>query len=38
MSGQHLISLLSETFETVGRDSDTPYAVVEIWILSFEQI
>ena len=38
MSDQNLVSLLSETFEAVGRDSGTPHAVVETWILSFEQI
>ncbi|KAK0618869.1 hypothetical protein B0T14DRAFT_478724 [Immersiella caudata] len=37
-SDQHLVDLLSEDFETVGRDSETPHAVVETWILSFEQI
>jgi len=35
---QHLVDLLTEEFETVGRDSGTPHAVVETWILSFEQI
>ncbi|KXX74722.1 Kinesin light chain 3 [Madurella mycetomatis] len=37
-SDQNLVDLLSEEFETVGRDSETPRAVAETWILSFEQI
>ncbi len=37
-SDKHLVDLLSEEFETVGRDSRTPRAVAETWILSFEQI
>ncbi|KAL2141557.1 hypothetical protein VTI28DRAFT_2207 [Corynascus sepedonium] len=37
-SDQNLIDLLSEDFETEGRDSETPRAVAETWILSFEQI
>ena len=37
-SDHDLICLLSEEFETVGRDSETPRAVAETWILSFEQI
>jgi tetratricopeptide (TPR) repeat protein len=37
-SDQQLVDLLNEEFETVGRDSETPHAVVETWILSFEQI
>ncbi|KAK4446494.1 hypothetical protein QBC34DRAFT_277647, partial [Podospora aff. communis PSN243] len=37
-SDQQLVDLLSEEFETDGRDSGTPHAVVETWILSFEQI
>ncbi|KAK4446083.1 hypothetical protein QBC34DRAFT_486914 [Podospora aff. communis PSN243] len=37
-SDHHLVDLLSEEFETVGRDSGTPHAVVETWILSLEQI
>jgi tetratricopeptide (TPR) repeat protein len=37
-SNQDLIDLLSEEFETEGRDSETPRAVAETWILSFEQI
>ena len=32
------MDLLSEEFETVGRDSKKPRAVAETWILSFEQI
>jgi hypothetical protein len=37
-SNQQLVDLLSEEFETVGRDSETSRAVTETWILSFEQI
>ncbi|KAK3367009.1 nucleoside phosphorylase domain-containing protein [Lasiosphaeria ovina] len=37
-SDQNLVDLLSEEFETVGRDSGAPRAVAETWILSFEQI
>ena len=37
-SNQNLVDLLSEEFETDGRDSETPRAVAETWILSFEQI
>jgi len=37
-SDQHLIDLLSEEFETVGRDSEAPRTVTEAWILSFDQI
>jgi hypothetical protein len=37
-SDQDLIDLLSEDFETVGRDSDTPRAVAQTWMLSFQQI
>ncbi|RKK27668.1 hypothetical protein BFJ66_g16550 [Fusarium oxysporum f. sp. cepae] len=33
-----LVECLSEPFETVGRDSDTPHAVTATWIISFEQI
>ncbi|PCD23157.1 hypothetical protein AU210_014680 [Fusarium oxysporum f. sp. radicis-cucumerinum] len=33
-----LVDRLSEPFETVGRDSDTPHAVTATWIISFEQI
>ncbi|RYP67309.1 hypothetical protein DL771_007327 [Monosporascus sp. 5C6A] len=35
---QDLVDLLSEEFETDGRDSDAPRAVAETWVLSFEQI
>jgi hypothetical protein len=37
-SDHQLVDLLSEEFETEGRDSETPRAVAETWILSFEQI
>ena len=37
-SDADLVDLLSEEFETVGRDTETPRAVAETWILSFEQI
>ncbi|KAM0219767.1 hypothetical protein ACHAPQ_004205 [Fusarium lateritium] len=37
-SDKDLIDLLSEDFETVGRDSDTPRAVAQTWMLSFQQI
>ena len=37
-SDRHLVELLSEGFETVGRDSETPHAVAETWVVSFEQI
>ncbi len=37
-SDNRLVDLLSEEFETIGRDSKTPRAVAETWILSFEQI
>ncbi|KAK3360381.1 hypothetical protein B0T25DRAFT_473595 [Lasiosphaeria hispida] len=37
-SDQDLVNLLSEDFETVGRDSETPRAVAETWMLSFEKI
>ncbi|PCD20339.1 hypothetical protein AU210_016206 [Fusarium oxysporum f. sp. radicis-cucumerinum] len=33
-----LVDRLSEPFETVGRDSDTPHAVTATWIISFKQI
>ena len=33
-----LVDLLSEEFETAGRDSKTPRAVAETWVLSLEQI
>jgi tetratricopeptide (TPR) repeat protein len=35
---QNVIDLLSEEFETDGRDSETPRAVAETWILSLDQI
>ncbi|KAK4117998.1 purine and uridine phosphorylase [Parathielavia appendiculata] len=37
-SDQYLVDLLGEEFEIDGRDSETPRAVAETWILSFEQI
>jgi tetratricopeptide (TPR) repeat protein len=37
-SDQNLVDLLSQDFETVGRDLETPRAVTETWILSFDQI
>jgi tetratricopeptide (TPR) repeat protein len=37
-SDQDLVDLLSEESEIDGRDSETPRAVTETWILSFEQI
>ncbi|RYP27921.1 hypothetical protein DL767_007448 [Monosporascus sp. MG133] len=37
-SDQSLVDLLSEEFETVGRDSETPRAVAQTWMLSFQQI
>jgi tetratricopeptide (TPR) repeat protein len=37
-SNQDLVDLLSKDFETAGRDSETPRAVTETWILSFDQI
>ncbi|QPC71750.1 hypothetical protein HYE68_002502 [Fusarium pseudograminearum] len=37
-SEDDLIQLLDEEFETVGRDSDTPRAVAQTWILSFQKI
>ncbi|GAB1319048.1 hypothetical protein MFIFM68171_09258 [Madurella fahalii] len=37
-SDQNLVDLLSEEFETVGRDPESRRAVAETWILSFEQI
>ncbi|KAK4220662.1 kinesin light chain [Podospora fimiseda] len=37
-SDQNFVHLLSNEFETVGRDSEAPRAVAETWILSFEQI
>ncbi|CAI4218829.1 unnamed protein product [Parascedosporium putredinis] len=35
---QTMIDCLSEEFETDARDEETPRAVAETWILSFEQI
>ncbi|RYP57748.1 hypothetical protein DL769_009308 [Monosporascus sp. CRB-8-3] len=35
---QSLVDLLSEEFETVGRDSERPRAVAQTWMLSFQQI
>jgi tetratricopeptide (TPR) repeat protein len=37
-SDSAFIDQLSESFETVGRDSETPHAVTATWIISFEQI
>ncbi|KAL5588577.1 hypothetical protein FOBRF1_015105 [Fusarium oxysporum] len=37
-SQDDLVELLNEEFETVGRDSDTPRAVAQTWMLSFQQI
>ncbi|KAM0272873.1 hypothetical protein ACHAQH_008539, partial [Verticillium albo-atrum] len=37
-SSQSVVTLLSEEFEADGRDSETPRAVTETWIISFEQI
>ncbi|KAF7550099.1 hypothetical protein G7Z17_g5936 [Cylindrodendrum hubeiense] len=37
-SDQNLIDLLSQPFETVGRDADTPHPVATTWAISFEQI
>ncbi|KAH7123390.1 hypothetical protein B0J13DRAFT_153463 [Dactylonectria estremocensis] len=37
-SDSALVDRLSEPFETVGRDSDTPHALTATWIISFEQI
>jgi tetratricopeptide (TPR) repeat protein len=37
-SDRDLVDLLSREFETDARDSETPRAVAETWILSFEQI
>lgn len=34
----HFVELLSEEFEAVGRDTQTPHAITSTWILSFEQI
>lgn len=37
-SDQNLVDLLSEEFETTGRETETPRAVAETWTLSFQQI
>jgi tetratricopeptide (TPR) repeat protein len=37
-SDSTLVECLSEPFETVGRDSETPHAVTATWIISFEQV
>ncbi|KAF4982121.1 hypothetical protein FZEAL_2181 [Fusarium zealandicum] len=37
-SQKNLIDLLSEEFETVGREDEAPRAVAETWMLSFQQI
>ncbi|KAL6409280.1 hypothetical protein AUP68_05652 [Ilyonectria robusta] len=37
-SDQTLVDLLSEEFETTGRETETPRAVAETWALSFQQI
>ncbi|EGU80995.1 hypothetical protein FOXB_08470 [Fusarium oxysporum f. sp. conglutinans Fo5176] len=37
-SENDLVDLLNEDFETVGRDADTPHAVAQTWMLSFQQI
>lgn len=37
-SDRNLVELLSKEFETVGRDSETPCAVAETWIVSFSRI
>lgn len=37
-SDSAFIDQLSESFETVGRDSETPHAVTTTWVISFEQI
>jgi hypothetical protein len=36
-SDHDVVDLLSQDFETVGRDLETPRAVIETWILSFDQ-
>ncbi|KAF6804729.1 Nephrocystin-3-like protein 3 [Colletotrichum musicola] len=33
-----LVDRLSEHFETVGRDSETPHALTATWLISFDQI
>ncbi|KND89201.1 Protein SERAC1 [Tolypocladium ophioglossoides CBS 100239] len=37
-SDQGLVDLLSEEFETVGRDSGAPRAVAQTWMISFQRI
>ncbi|KZL66524.1 kinesin light chain [Colletotrichum tofieldiae] len=37
-SDDSLLDQLSEPFEAVGRDSETPHAVTATWIMSFNQI
>ncbi|TQN70002.1 hypothetical protein CSHISOI_05627 [Colletotrichum shisoi] len=37
-SDEHLVEQLSEPFETVGRDSETPHALTATWIFLFNQI
>ncbi|KAK4444368.1 hypothetical protein QBC34DRAFT_185339 [Podospora aff. communis PSN243] len=37
-SDHELVKLLSQDFETVGRDVEAAHAVAETWMLSFEQI
>lgn len=37
-SDQNFVDLLSQEFETVGRDSGTPRAVAITWMISFQQI
>ncbi|KAF4342119.1 kinesin light chain 1 [Fusarium beomiforme] len=37
-SNNTLVECLNESFEPMGRDSDTPHAVTTTWIISFEQI
>ncbi|OLN82075.1 Nephrocystin-3-like protein 3 [Colletotrichum chlorophyti] len=37
-SDSGLVDRLSEHFETVGRDSETPHALTATWLISFKQI
>ncbi|WYZ42126.1 hypothetical protein EsH8_V_001021 [Colletotrichum jinshuiense] len=37
-SDESLVDQLSEPFEAVGRDSETPHALTATWIVSFNQI
>ncbi|KAM4062561.1 tetratricopeptide repeat domain-containing protein [Hirsutella rhossiliensis] len=37
-SDHTVVDLLSEDFETIGRDSEAPQAVAQTWMLSFRQI